>query len=281
MRASLPILVTAALSIAVFFGVFGLRAADFVRARSVIVDTKALEPVEAPQYIAADDTDGNAIPDWQDELLRKGITVATSSEELSATSSDPLATIADSIADMLYGGYVSLKAYDAYTPERGEELAGRVAESIKAPSSHVVHDAHELTVVDDVSEARVLQYRADMRDALAPMVSDAEPEFEMFARYLETHDALWLDRIAGAAARYREAQKLSLEVTVPKDAVPEHLKAVNAVAAYADILEKMAAAKGDNSLAFFALLKSQSDSEEQLLSSFNSLAQYYVRKVTN
>jgi len=83
-----------------------------------------------------------------------------------------------------------------------------------------------------------------------------------------------------AAARYGEAEQRMLTVTVPKDAAPEHVRVTNAVGAYASIVARLSRSDA-NALAAVALVKSQSEAEEELLMAFDALAKYYVRKTSN
>lgn len=233
-----------------------------------------LQPVAAPQYLPIADSDGNGIPDWQDELTASGIAAATTTPN--ATSTDPLSTLAARVASQLYGGYLSLKQYDQYTPERGERLAQTVAESIKAPTHFVPHTVDELSLDSDSSDARILRYRSDMRIATAPMVTDDMPEFDMFAQYIATKDSSWLQKLTDAAGRYKEVENNMLAMQIPTTAVPEHLRAVNALGAYVDALTQLAQPEGD-AFGEAALIKTYNDAEEEMLFSFDALAKYYVR----
>lgn len=277
MRGTSPILVTAALSVAALVAASGLRIGAMYAPTTIAAGPRV--PVEMPQYLEIEDADQNGTPDWQDELAKSGVVInATSS--LASTSTDPLSFIGEDIAEALYGGYLSLKRYGEYTPSRGEQLAETIVQNIRAPQLFVAHSVDELTLSPDMTEKNVLEYRAHMREALAPMVTDDPPEFELFARYLETKDGSWLLAIADAAKRYRIVERNMLDVAVPQDAAPEHLRALNAVGSYADTLERLALF-GTDALASIALIQSQNANEEEMLYAFDSLAQYYVRKVAN
>lgn len=279
-RGASSIVITAALSIAVLIAVIGKYVGNTIAARSAHIDPLSLEYAEMPTYIAIEDADENGIPDWQDELTASGLLASSTSSASDATSTDPLFAMAENVAQALYGGYLSLKQSGSYTPERGEELGARIAAEIRAPQLFLPHTVHELTIDEDVSEKNVLHYRANLRVALAPMVTDDAPEFEYFARYLQTKDASWLERLAEAAARYRTSEAQMLAVAVPKDAVPEHLRALNSLAAYAETLEGMSRPSSDAFVAV-ALLKTYNENEEEMLRAFDALAQYYVRTVAH
>ncbi len=277
MRGYSPILTTAALSLAVLASAFGVR---FGNAAQPVVALSERVPVEAPTYVPVEDSDGNGTPDWQDELLRSGVALVATGSPPITNPSDPLSSIASDVAESLYGGYLSLKQYGEYTPARGEQLANTVAQSLQAPQTYTPHAVSELSLDTDMSEENVLAYRTAMRTAVAPMVTDEPPELEFFARYLETKDPSWLTKIAQAAKRYEAVEINLLNSSVPQDAAPEHLRALNSVGLYAHTLNRLSLF-GNDALASIALLKTQNEAEKEMLLAFDSLAQYYVRKVTN
>lgn len=252
-------------------------------AKPMPLDSATLEPAEMPSYLAVDDADGNGKPDWQDELERSGITIPTfdaSSTLAVASSSDPLSGIGQALAQSLVGGYLSLKQYDAYTPERGEMLANTIADNFRAPAIFVPHTVDELSLDSETSAERVLQYRSDMRIALEPMITDEEHELTLFAGYIESSDHSWLDRLSKAAQNYRAAEHTLLDVRIPQDAAPEHLRVTNAIGAYAENLERMVRFANDP-LANMALLRTYNDKEREFDLAFDALVKYYARKVGN
>lgn len=274
MRGTSPILVTAALSIAGFVVATGVHYGNLSAGERVVIDSTALEPVEPRNYLAAPDNDGNGTPDWQDELFASGVTVSTSTETKEA---DPLEDMGDNVASALYGGYLSLKQYGTYTSERGDELAQNVAANIRAPLVEGPLTVEDITTREN-SSAATLEYRAKLREALAPMVTEDPPEIEYYAYYVSTKDAAWLTKLSDAAARYREARANMLAVAAPEDAVPEHLRALNALGAYAETLDRLARFATDT-FAAVALLKTMNETEEEMLAAFDALAQYYVRTI--
>lgn len=280
MRGYSPILTSAALSVALLIAAIGMQLGNtFSPAPKTILTDRV--PVTLPQYVPIEDTDNNGTPDWQDELARSGIVFASvDASSTIATSSDPLATISADIAQILYGGYVSLKQYGEYTPTRGEQLGATVASNLRAPNTYSAHRAQELRLDSDSSKERMLSYRADMKVVTAPMVTEEVPEIELFARYVSTKDVAWLFALQKSATRYRTVEEGMMALTIPKDAAPEHLRAANAVGSYAHTLDRMSVF-GSDALASAALLRSYNEAEQELLMSFDALAQYYVRKITN
>jgi hypothetical protein len=272
MRGTSPILVTAALSIAALVSVAGFRVGTMLQTP---VATTPRIPVEAPTYVAIEDSDGNGVPDWQDELARAGINFSTTTKD--ATTS-PTSSMTAAIAQTLYGGYLSLKQSGDYSPDRAAALAETVASNIRAPEMFTPHTVDELQLTKDVSETRILEYRSDMRTATAPLVNDEPPELDLVAQYLLSKDASWLIRLAEAATRYRETEKNMLALTVPSDAAPEHLRVLNALGAYAATLEALSEPVSD-SLGSVALIKSLNEGEAEILYASDALAKYYVRSI--
>src|SRR3989344_5526601 len=239
------------------------------------------EPAQMQEYVAIEDADGNGKPDWQDELVGGGIVVsATSSASTTAQTSDPAASIGGAMVQSLVGGYLSLKQSDSYTPARGEQLANTIVSSLRAPLVSPLHTEAELSIDENISQERILQYRSDMREATAPMVNlEAEPEFSLFARFISTGDTSWLDKLSLATAPYRDVEKNLLKVEVPVNATAIHVRTVNAVGKYAETLERLVRFANDP-LALMALLRTYNDAEREFLLAFDALAKYYVQNVS-
>ncbi|HWO07734.1 MAG TPA: hypothetical protein VNM40_04115 [Candidatus Paceibacterota bacterium] len=273
------IAVTAALSVALLLSVAGMQLGKAF-ARPLPAQQQALEPVKMPAYLAIKDEDGNGTPDWQDELVRAGIFSTSSPPDASetATSSDPLSDIGAALAQSLISGYLSLAQYDAYTPERGEQLANTIAENLRAPVTFVPHAVDELSLDPDTSRSRISRYRTDVQLALQPLLTDEEYELTLFAAYIETNDPAWLDRLSKASKNYRAAEENLLAVRVPQDAAPEHLRLANALGAFAETLERMTRFAKDP-FASIALLRTYNERERDLDLAFDALVKYYARTI--
>jgi hypothetical protein len=274
MRGTSPILVTAALSISGLVVAIGMYFGNLSAGTRSAIAAAPLEPVEPRISLAIEDKDGNGTPDWQDELLAGGVAAATSTESETA---DPIEDIEDDVAGALYGGYLSLKQQGSYTPQQGNALAYSIASNIRAPLLGEPLTDSSITTREN-SRASTLAYRAESRDALAPIVTDDPPEIEYYAYYVSTKDASWLSKLSEAASQYREARENMLAVVTPEDAVQEHLRALNALGAYAETLDRLANV-APNAFAAAALLKTMNEAEEEMLAAFDALAQYYVHSI--
>lgn len=154
-----------------------------------------------------------------------------------------------------------------------------IGASIRAPSDFTPHTAEEVTIDDNTSLERTLEYRADMRDALKSLITDAPPELEIFALYVETKNPIRLQELEDAAGRYWEASRATLAVTVPQDAAAMHLRVVNALGAYGGTIQQFIRSS-DSPFTTLAVLRTYNEAEREMLYAFDALASYYVRKST-
>lgn len=276
-RGASPIAVTAALSLAVLLAVTGSYIGTRAQ-KPVAAAQEEREPSQQQKYVAIEDRDANGIPDWQDELGRTGVATSTATTS-GGISDDPVAAMGSRLLSSLFSGFSSLQQLESYTPSQGEELVNTLAANFKAPGVTVLHTKDELALVEASSEERILQYRADMRLAMAHLVDlSAEPEFSLFARFIQTNDPQWLDSLSAAAQKYRIAEQNLLAVNTPIAAADLHLRAVNAVAVYAQTLERLVRFANDP-LASMALLRTYNESEREYLLAFDALAKFYVDEV--
>ncbi len=211
---------------------------------------------------------------WQEELVRLGLVSTSTDGVVVATTTY---SIADVISQQFLDAYVSLKNSGRYTPEVGAQVGKAIGSSVRAPSQFVMHGESELMKDGNTSKDRALEYRADMREALVILISDARPEFESFGMYIETKNPERLRELQEAAERYESAEHTLLSVVVPQDATLIHLRIVNALGSYADSLKQLVL-YADDPLSTLAVLRTYNDTEREMLYAFDALASYYVRK---
>ncbi len=213
--------------------------------------------------------------DWREELIALGI-IATGTPE-TATSSDPVAYIGDILAEEILNGYGALKETDTYSVDAARSIGTSIGANIMPLPTSAHISAEELASDTDTSLARVLVYRADMRDATAPLIHDDPPEFVLFAEYVDSRNPEKLRALERAAVRYRTASENLRTVVVPEDALTLHVRAVNSLEDYANTLDRLVLFSAQP-LSALALLRTYNEAERELLFAFDVLAQYYVRK---
>lgn len=274
-----PIATAAALSVALLLAAIGSYIGDHVRRPSTQAPKAAPTAAQEQRYASVEDANKNGLPDWQDELMRGGISFSTTSAS-TTESSDPVTALGTSLINSLASGYSSLKEFNMYSDEQAEKLATTLAANFKAPNTTTAHTIDELTIDPDTSSGAILEYRSDMRLALADLVDlEAEPEFSLFARFIQTNDPKWLTELEKAAERYRTAEANLMKVTVPDTAAYLHLRATNATGTYAQTLERLVRFAKDP-LATMALLRTYNESEREYLLAFDALAKFYAENTS-
>jgi len=267
---SVPIIITAALAIALLFAVLGSRAGIYASNRQSDTSLE-FERTIPPEEIHLAETD------WHGELVKLGI-IATSSPEFEySSSSDPLGRIGDILAEQAVREYISLKQGNSFTAESARAAGATIGQNVLPSPLIDQFSIKDVLTTGDTSLARTLSYRADMRDATAPLISDHESEFALFSAYVETRDPDLLDILTRAAQNYEKAAENMSRVEVPVDAAEIHLEAMNAVKKYGNTVERLVLF-ADKPLASLALLRTYNDVEREMLMAFDALAQYYVRK---
>ena len=270
-----PIVLTAALSVAVLLAAIGLQLGA---AREP--STKKNMAFERP---------GSSVPttyvsdrqDWKEELARLGI-ISNDADALqtlagNGTTTDPLTYIDEVVAEQTINGYLSLKENETYSKELANQLGTYIGSNIIPTPTNIPHTKADILRNPDISKKSILSYRSDMREALVPLITDASPEFETFAYYIETKNPARLDELREAAERYKKAESNMLLVSVPENAVDLHLRTLNSLGAYANTLERLVLF-ADSPLATLALLRTYNEAEREMLYAFDALAEYYVQK---
>lgn len=197
-----------------------------------------------------------------------------------ATSSDPndfSQTQYDVFGELL-GTYVALKKTGAYTEEKGADIANRIAEATVAPVSYTAVAKSGIKTDPDISYNRMLLYRSDLQVALAPLLLNTESELGIFNDYVQTRDKHYLQILGEVAGRYHKTVGLLPAVTVPQDALDYHLGITNSLLAFATTLDAMIK-NADDPMATLALLRTYNTAEDNVYTSFNSLASYEKRKI--
>lgn len=209
---------------------------------------------------------------------------ATSTEKspdvalLEAISPSSTATaLGSSVLGGLVSRYISLQQQGVYTPEVGQKVAEKMAAADGAPISYHVYATSDITATADTSYARMLAYRSDLQTSLAPLLKNKQPEYEIFAYYIQTKDKTYLAKLQAAAQNYRAAVDATARVTPPADAVNTHVGMLNALGAFAATLDTLSQ-NADDPFASVVALRTYNQAEATVLASFQSLVSYEKQK---
>lgn len=253
-----PIVVTAALSVVVLLAVAGWE-----------IQKNLQEKQEVSSFIA--------IRGENDPIDLENTSDSGGSGASFSTSTDVISYIGPAVLDHLVGAYLQMQEDGTYTASGGEKVAENLASVVRAPVEYRAYQGSDLKTDSDTSYQRMLAYRSDLRDALAPLLKNTQPEYEIFALYASTKDSVYLAALRTVAQNYRDAQSAVARVIVPKDATPYHLGILNAMGEFAATLDAMAR-HADDPFAAVALLRTYNEGEVDILTSFNALTTYYKSK---
>ncbi len=205
---------------------------------------------------------------------------ANDAKPFATASLDPNNSVlgASILADIV-SRYTSLQQQGIYTHEAGQQVAEKMAATLKPEVSYTQYGAADIKTGTDTSREGAIAYRRALQISLMPLLKNTQPEFEIFAYYIDTKDEAYLARLKEVARDYRAAASSTALVVVPKDAVPEHVAILNAMQQFAATLDAMAENATDP-FASAALLRTYNQAEADMLTSFKSLALYYQQKNT-
>lgn len=212
---------------------------------------------------------------WQQEMTLLGL--ATTSDPNAASAGDPIALIGPSVIGQLIGTFAGLAGSGTYSSEAFAKAAESIAPNVKAILNYKTYGVIDIKTDNDTSFDRMLTYRADLREALAPLLENTENELDIYARYIETSDTDNLARLQHASVHYHKAVENLALMTVPKDAVNYHVAILNATQEFGATLDAIAT-HPDDPFAIAALLRSYNKAEADMYTSYDGLASYYGQK---
>ena len=219
-------------------------------------------------------TDSNALSESYFNWQRAPESSPASDTSTDVSDPDGLSYIEDNVLGTLVSSYVTLKDSGTYTPTAGEQVAGIIAAELRANISYRTYSSADIETVSDTSLSRTLLYRNDLRIALEPLLQNTEYELEVFAYYLDTNNAIYLNELSRMSENYRATTENVLGVVVPGDAVTYHVGILNALSEFEATLAQMTK-HADDPYAAAALLRTFNTAEINMLTSFNALAGYF------
>lgn len=251
-----PIVITAAISVIAFLAVLGWQIE-----RSLTQKQAATSFVATYRPIA----EGSVSP---------AIPAPAAS---TASSTDVISYIGPAVLDQLVATYQGMVSSGSFSIADAQKAAEQLAPYLRAPVEYTTYRSSDIATDPDTSYARMLRYRSDLRDALAPLLKNTQPEYEIFAQYVQTNDTTYLDSLRTIAGNYRETQTNMARVSVPADAVLYHTAIMDSLGEFASTLDSMAE-HADDPFAIVALLRTYNQAEEDVLISFDGLTKYYKTK---
>lgn len=187
-------------------------------------------------------------------------------------SSSPITPLGASILAQTVLAYDNATK-DGAPPEAGVAAVKELAANINPTLDFRTYAASDVKTDTDVSKERVLNYRADLRTALEPLLNNKEYELDIFANYVDTKDPKYLVALRATADNYRLAITNAEKVVAPLDAASYHAAILTAMSRFAASLDALSESASDP-FASTALLKSYLGAQDNMVASFNLIGKY-------
>lgn len=212
---------------------------------------------------------------------------SSTAPSVASTSTDPLAmldaatntlpSVAPTAWALLFSNYDQMKKSGSLNDNSMQQLGQNVANIVKPDIYYDKVDENMVRSDPDTSYQRMITYRDTLRTALKPLVDNTTPEIDLIGEYEQTGDPSYLGQMRLAAENYRLAASNTLAVVVPSDAVSYDVNVVNSLREFGATLDAFAD-YATNTVTAAAVLMSYNQAEQDVVTSFSTLAQYFTSK---
>jgi hypothetical protein len=199
------------------------------------------------------------------------------SEQIAAANSDGITPLGASVFSQ------AIIAYDkamqtASSTQAALDAVQNFGATVRPPVDYRTYASSDVTTVSDTSKDRVLNYRADLRIALEPLLENKHNELELFAQYVDTKDTQYLKDLRAASANYKRAILNTEKVVAPADAASYQAAILTALSEFAATLDALVENAPDP-FASAALLHSYLAAQDNMLASFDLIGKYSANKM--
>lgn len=213
------------------------------------------------------------------------VAVAPSTDTASSTdlmdmfdnATDTLPSVAPTALALLFANYDSMQKSGSVSSSSIQDLGAKVAAAVKPDIFYDKISEASVHTDPDTSYQRMITYRNTLRTALKPLMDNTDAEISLIGGYEETGDESYLTKLHTAADNYRLAASNTLMIVVPSDAVTYHANTINSMREIAATLDAFAN-YATNTITAGAVLMSYNQAEQDVTTSFSTLAQYFTSK---
>lgn len=192
-------------------------------------------------------------------------------------TSDPITQVSNDAIGELAGEYTGLQQSGQYSSTTAANIATTIGIGLAAPISYTPIDASQVETSPDTSYTAMMAYRTALQTSLKPLLNNTQPEYAIFAMYVQTKDPTYLTQLETAADNYRAAASSTMLIAVPADAVQVQLGLVNSMNEFAATLDALSS-HADDPIASSVLLENYNTAENDVLTAFQNLVTYEQSK---
>ncbi len=228
--------------------------------------------------LAVPDSDGDGIPDWQNELVKNIIASVSTTSALYDTNATytPPTTFTGRFAEEFFKDYLVRKG-SGETFEDPSALVENAVNSIEASTGASKHSRLDINLISD-SETEVREYANALGAIiLAHPTGSTANEAVIFSKALQEQNPGGLDALKPRKEAYEAILRETLLVPVPEPLISTHLDILNAYEAIILDIEAMELAFDDPLLAL-ARLKKYPDDAEAFVRAFKELSSYVTSR---
>jgi hypothetical protein len=201
-------------------------------------------------FVKPEDTDGNGVPDWQDNLL--GDDAIVIEESASSTYKEPT-TVTGRFGVSFFEDMIRSKMYGVFG-KSNEELAASSAEKLRRETVDELFGEEAIERFDTTDPLVLKAYGNQVATILTSHPNKGDSELFILQEYLRYEDPEKLKELEPIALAYTTMVKDLLEMQVPTKYAKQHLDLLNALNAVREDIRGMQKIEED---ALYSLLRTK------------------------
>ena len=219
------------------------------------------------QYIASQDSDGDGIKDWEEELQKK--VLEQTAQPIPEVAGEELEdTYTAQFARSFFEDFVEAKIPGS-SPQNQEEFINSAVASIEASTESKLYTRADVKVID-TSDFAIKDYGNRVADVVINhSIEKKEEEALILKRALDDNDPEALKGIGPIKIAYKEMLEETKKISVPEALVKEHLLLLNSYQAMYDDLDAMEQTFTDPLYTIARIKRYEEDSEAFVLAFIN------------
>lgn len=202
---------------------------------------------------------------------------AAVAEATSTGNADPITQTSQSALGEIIGAYEGLEQSGNYSTSTATQVGATIGLGLSAPVSYPTLSISDIQTSSDTSYQAMLAYRAALQTSLKPLLQNTQPEYALFAMYVQTQDQSYLNQLTHYAQTYRAVASSTATIVVPQDAAQVQLNLINSMNEFASVLDALVAHANDP-VASSVLLENYTQAQNDVLNAFQALTTYEQSK---